>query len=118
MLLQLPALVTLVLKLLRDRRVSTADRALFLAVLAYVITPADLLPDFIAVLGLVDDLYLVGLALSRLFGRAGPDILLEHWSGDPRTLGWFVGSVEELGSLLPGSIRRVLRRTTASRAVA
>lgn len=114
MILQLPAIAGLVWRLMGDRRVSKVDRALFVGVLAYILAPIDLLPDFVVMLGFVDDLYLVGLALSRLLGRAGPDILLEHWRGDPETLGYFVGSIEELGGLLPTPIRRALRRTVES----
>lgn len=109
---ELPSIAHLIWRLMRDPRVSFADRALFVGVFAYILTPADLLPDFVLVLGLVDDLYLVGLALSRLLGRAGPDLLLEHWRGDPERLGHFVGSVEQLGGLLPAPIRSVLRRAT------
>jgi uncharacterized membrane protein YkvA (DUF1232 family) len=115
MISQLPSVLGLVWRLMRDPRVSRVDRALFALVLGYILTPADLLPDIVLMLGLVDDLYLAGLALSRLLGRAGPDILLEHWRGDPESLGWFVGSVEELGGLLPGPIRRALRRTVVKR---
>jgi uncharacterized membrane protein YkvA (DUF1232 family) len=108
---QLPRLLLLIAGLLRDPRVSGADKALFGLVIAYVLAPIDLLPDFLGVLGLVDDLYLVGLALSRLLGRAGPDILLDHWSGDPRMLGFLIEGVDRMGSLLPPSIRRTLHRT-------
>ena len=108
---ELPRLLLLIGRLLRDARVSGADRALFVLVMAYVIAPIDLLPDFLGVFGLVDDLYLVGLALGRLFGRAGPDVLLEHWSGDPRTLGYLIEGVDKLGTLLPPSVRRTLHKT-------
>lgn len=111
MIAQLPGIASLVWRLMRDPRVSRADRALLVGALAYIVAPVDLLPDFVVVLGLVDDLYLVGLALGRLLGRAGPDILLEHWRGDPHDLGRFVGSVEELGAMLPKPVRRALRRT-------
>lgn len=118
MILQLPALIALVWALMRDRRVSGVDRALFASVLAYVIAPIDLIPDFLGVLGFVDDLYLVGLALARLLGRAGPDLLLEHWRGDPEQLGRFVGSIEELGSLLPRPVRRILGQVAEDRSAA
>lgn len=111
MITQLPNIAMLVWRLLRDPRVSKVDRALFVAVLGYILAPVDLLPDVLGLIGLVDDLYLVGLALSRLLGRAGPDLLLEHWRGDPQALGYFVGSVEELGGLLPAPVRRALERT-------
>jgi uncharacterized membrane protein YkvA (DUF1232 family) len=110
MIRELPNLALLVARLVRDRRVSAVDKGLLAFVLLYIITPADLLPDFLAVLGFVDDLYLVGLALARLLVNAGPDRLLEHWRGDPAVLGYFVESVEQLGNLLPAPIRRLLSR--------
>jgi uncharacterized membrane protein YkvA (DUF1232 family) len=106
---ELPSLVKLLVRLLRDARVSKLDRLLFGAVLAYVLLPADLLPDFLGFLGLTDDLYLIGLALNRLFSRAGADVLLEHWDGNPRALGYLIEGVEEVGSLLPARIRSALR---------
>jgi uncharacterized membrane protein YkvA (DUF1232 family) len=48
--------------LLRDGRVPLAVRALPLALVAYLVLPVDLVPDFIPVLGQLDDLALVALA--------------------------------------------------------
>lgn len=107
---ELPNLIKLLVRLLRDARVSKLDRLLFGAVIAYVLLPADLLPDFLGVLGLTDDLFLIGLALNRLFARAGADVLLEHWDGNPRALGYLLEGVEEVGALLPARIRSALRR--------
>ncbi|HEX6007376.1 MAG TPA: DUF1232 domain-containing protein [Burkholderiales bacterium] len=106
---ELPNLIKLLVRLLRDARVSRLDRVLFGAVIAYVLLPADLLPDFLGFLGLTDDLYLIGLALNRLFARAGADVLLEHWDGNPRALGYLIEGVEEVGGLLPRRIRNALR---------
>ena len=107
---ELPNFLKLLLRLLRDERVAKLDRMLFTSVIAYVLLPMDLLPDFFGVLGLTDDLFLIGLALNRLFGRAGPDLLLEHWDGDPRALGYLMEGVEEIGELLPRYLRAALRR--------
>jgi uncharacterized membrane protein YkvA (DUF1232 family) len=106
---ELPNLIKLLVRLLRDMRVSRLDRLLFGGVVLYVLLPADLLPDFLGFLGLTDDLYLIGLALNRLFARAGADILLEHWDGNPRALGYLIEGVEEVGALLPARIRSALR---------
>src|SRR5690606_35720458 len=111
MIRQLPQLVLLIARLLRDRRVPGMDKALFALVIAYVIAPIDLMPDFLGAAGLVDDLYLVALALGRLLGRAGPDLLLEHWSGDPRALGYLIESVDRMGGMLPEPVRKTLHRT-------
>jgi uncharacterized membrane protein YkvA (DUF1232 family) len=110
MIRQLPSLLKLLVRTVRDPRVSLSTKALLAAVAVYVIAPFDLIPDVLGPLGLTDDVYLVGLALHRLMASAGPDILLEHWDGDPRELGYFVGGVEEVGLILPRRIRRALRR--------
>lgn len=106
---ELPNFFKLLIRLIRDPRVSKFDRILFGIVMTYVLLPADLIPDFFGFMGLVDDLYLVGLALNRLFSHAGSDILLEHWEGNPRALGYLVEGVEEVGALLPKRIRNTLR---------
>jgi uncharacterized membrane protein YkvA (DUF1232 family) len=109
---ELPNLFKLVFRLMRDPRVPRIDKALFGAVAVYMLTPVDLIPDFLGVLGWVDDLYLLGLALGRLLGSAGPDGLLRHWDGDPRSLGYLVEGVDDLGGMLPASVRRGLRGIT------
>ena len=106
---ELPNLVKLLVRLMRDARVAKVDKALFGAVMAYVLLPIDLLPDFLGFIGLVDDLFLIGLSLNRLFSRAGADLLIEHWDGDPRALGYFLEGIEEIGQLLPPSVRNALR---------
>ena len=106
---ELPNLFKLLIRLIRDPRVSKFDRILFGVVMTYVLLPMDLIPDMFGFLGLTDDLYLVGLALSRLFARAGSDLLLEHWEGSPRALGYLIEGVEEVGALLPAKVRNALR---------
>lgn len=105
---ELPNLFKLVFRLLRDPRVPRADKLLFGAVAVYMLTPMDLMPDFLGVLGWVDDLYLLGLALGRLLAAAGPDTLLRNWDGDPAALGYLVEGVEEIGGSLPQRMRRAL----------
>lgn len=107
---ELPNLFKLVFRLIRDPAVPRFDKLLFAGVAAYMLTPADLIPDFLGVLGWVDDLYLLGLVLGRLLTGAGPDRLLEHWDGDPTALGYLVDGVEEMGGLLPPAMRRTLTR--------
>lgn len=108
---ELPNLVKLLYRLLRDHRVPTLEKVLFGGALAYVLMPADLMPDFLGFFGLVDDLYLVGLALGRLLANTGDTILLQHWDGNAHALGYLIEGVEQLGEMLPSPVRRILHRT-------
>jgi uncharacterized membrane protein YkvA (DUF1232 family) len=107
---ELPNLFKLVFRLLRDPAIPRLDKVLFGVVAAYMLTPADLIPDFLGVFGWVDDLYLLGLVLGRLVGSAGPDRVLHHWDGNPAALGYLVEGVEEIGGILPAGMRRALQR--------
>jgi uncharacterized membrane protein YkvA (DUF1232 family) len=106
---RLPRILLFLGRLLRDRKVSLLDKALLVMVIGYVITPIDLIPDFLGVIGYIDDLYLVGITLDRLFTRAGPRTLLRHWDGPASELKRLVGGLRRLGAFLPAPIRRTLR---------
>lgn len=94
--------------LARDPRVSKADKAIVVGVLIYAALPADVIPDWIPGLGEVEDLLLVGLALSRLLGNAGDEVLLDHWDGDADTLETLLDALESATEFLPGPIRGLL----------
>jgi uncharacterized membrane protein YkvA (DUF1232 family) len=81
-----PRYVKLLLGMLGDSRVARFDRFLVVGSLVYLFSPFDLLPDVIPLLGQVDDLFVVVLAVSRLFERAPRGVTLSHWSGSPDEL--------------------------------
>ena len=83
---QIPAYLRLLGGLLLDRRVSALDKALVAGAIAYVVSPIDLIPDFIPFLGEVDDVFVLMASLDRLVTHAGQDVLVDHWRGDPREL--------------------------------
>lgn len=76
--LYLPSFVKVFSRLIHDARVPLGPKLLLLLVLAYLIMPADLLPDFFLGLGQVDDLLIVLFGL-RLFLRLCPkEVVREH----------------------------------------
>jgi uncharacterized membrane protein YkvA (DUF1232 family) len=62
----------------RDPRVPWYVRALAIAVAGYALSPIDLIPDFIPVLGYLDDLILVPLGLWAVLRLIPEDVLAEH----------------------------------------
>jgi|SRR5215207_10529413 len=77
----LPDLVRLLRRLSADAAVPRAVRIGLLALIAYLLLPIDLVPDFVPVLGYADDAVIVALALRWVVRRAGSGMLARHWPG-------------------------------------
>lgn len=61
----------------RDPRTPMLARCIALAVAAYALSPIDLIPDFIPVLGYLDDLLIVPLGLLLVIRLLPPEVLAE-----------------------------------------
>jgi uncharacterized membrane protein YkvA (DUF1232 family) len=62
----------------RDPRVPWYAKALALCVAGYALSPIDLIPDFVPVLGYLDDVILVPLGILLVVRLIPPDIMAEH----------------------------------------
>jgi uncharacterized membrane protein YkvA (DUF1232 family) len=61
----------------RHRRVTPLARIVIICVVAYALSPIDLIPDFIPVLGYIDDLLLVPLGIALALRLIPKDVLEE-----------------------------------------
>jgi uncharacterized membrane protein YkvA (DUF1232 family) len=113
----IPDYLRLLWGLFRDPRVSLFDKGLVLAAIAYAISPLDLIPDFIPVIGQADDVFFLLLATQHLIANAGWDAIEEHWPGDPKALSEenLQLTVTAVAFFLPKSIRRRLERRAKRR---
>jgi uncharacterized membrane protein YkvA (DUF1232 family) len=82
----LPHLVGLFRGLIRDPRVPRRSKLWLVAGAAWLASPIDLVPEFIPVLGPLDDAVVAVLVLRHVIRRAGPGVVADHWSGEPATL--------------------------------
>jgi len=81
-LLRLVADVVLLLKdLAADPRVPRGDKLVAALAAGYLVVPVDLIPDWLPVVGQVDDLVVLAMAVRRLLGAAGYDVIYELWRG-------------------------------------
>jgi uncharacterized membrane protein YkvA (DUF1232 family) len=69
----------------RDPRVPWCAKALAAGVAAYALSPIDLIPDFVPILGYVDDVILVPLGLLLVIRLIPPEIMAEHRDSGMRT---------------------------------
>ena len=74
--------VILLLKdLATDPRVSSSDKIAAGVAAAYLVSPIDIIPDWIPGFGQADDLAVIAMALRRLLNGAGYDLIYEKWRG-------------------------------------
>ena len=87
----LPACVTTVRRLRRHPAVPRRARIALLVAGLWVLSPIDLIPEFLPVIGPLDDVVVVALAL-RYAGRQVPrQVLLDAWPGDRRIIERLLG---------------------------
>lgn len=114
-LLALPRLVKLVYRLMRDPRISKRKRIFAVGALGYLASPLDVIPDFIPVIGKVDDVLVVALALRHLLDGADAEVLAEHWDGNDDALEMVNTLIGWTAELVPKSVRFGVRKLVADR---
>jgi uncharacterized membrane protein YkvA (DUF1232 family) len=82
----LPDVVRLLRDVARDARVPRRTKIGAALAAAYLVSPVDLLPDFLPGIGQLDDLAILVWAVRRLLRGAGEPVLREHWRGGERGL--------------------------------
>ncbi len=116
-LLLLPDLFTLVLRLAGDTRLSRSLRAQLILAIGYVLSPVNVIPDFLVPFGLLDDAVVLAFVLDRvvqIMGQAGVDIMSEHWEGPPDMLARIHWVLETADNVINRNVvdwlKRIFRR--------
>ena len=82
----LPNLILLFKDLARDPNVPRRAKVVLALAAVWLVSPIDLLPEFLPVLGPLDDAVVAALALRYLVRRAGAEVVRDHWRGERATL--------------------------------
>jgi uncharacterized membrane protein YkvA (DUF1232 family) len=82
----LPACVTTIRRLRKDPRVPRSAKLAIAFAGLWVLSPIDLIPDFLPVIGLLDDVVVVALAFRFAARRVPHDAIYEAWPADPALL--------------------------------
>src|SRR5437762_7315460 len=87
-----PNLLRLFKGLMTDGRVPRGSKVLLLLGAVWLASPIDLIPEFVPVLGPLDDAVVAALILRHVLRTAGPEVITDHWRGGPEALRWLLGS--------------------------
>jgi uncharacterized membrane protein YkvA (DUF1232 family) len=87
----LPACATTVRRLRADPRVPRRARIAVGIALIWVLSPIDLIPEFLPVIGPLDDVVVVALALRYAARQVPRSVLLEAWPANPSIIERLLG---------------------------
>lgn len=99
-LLFLPDFVVLIFRLLKDPRVPAAAKVKLGLFTVYLASPIDIVPDFIPVLGQMDDLVGAVLVVRDILKSTPQEVVLEHWSGQDDVMKTISVVLDVAGELL------------------
>jgi len=86
-----PDCVTTVRRLRRDPRVPRRVKVVVALAGLWLLSPIDLLPEFLPVIGPLDDVVVVALALRYAARQVPREVLVAAWPGEPRLLERLLG---------------------------
>ena len=107
-LMALPRVALLIPKLLGDRRVPLRIRVALLGLGIYLVSPFDIIPDFIPGVGRLDDAVVLLLLLDSILNQVDEKILLDHWTGRDETLRRLRDAAFIAAAFVPKKFRRFL----------
>ncbi len=87
----LPACATTMCRLRRHPAVPRRARVAVVFALLWVLSPIDLIPELLPVIGPLDDVVVVALALRYAARLVPTDVLFEAWPGEPNLLARLIG---------------------------
>jgi uncharacterized membrane protein YkvA (DUF1232 family) len=81
--------VSFVTAVSKDTRIPSRDKLVLVGMLALLASPIDIIPDFIPVIGQLDDMMILVLMLDYLCNRVPDEVLRDHFPWNPeRMLAW------------------------------
>jgi uncharacterized membrane protein YkvA (DUF1232 family) len=87
----IPDCVTTVRRLRRDPRVPRRAKVAVALAGLWLMSPIDLLPEFLPVIGPLDDVMVAALALRYAARQVPREVLVQAWPGEPRLLERLLG---------------------------
>jgi uncharacterized membrane protein YkvA (DUF1232 family) len=82
----IPDVIRVIARLVGDPVLPRGVKIALGAALAYLMSPIDLIPDFVPVLGYLDDMLLVAIVVDGVLNYVDRKIVLKYWPGSPESL--------------------------------
>jgi uncharacterized membrane protein YkvA (DUF1232 family) len=94
----IPDVLRLIRALIADRATPLDVRLVLVGLLAWIVSPIDLIPEFVPVLGPLDDVVVAVAALRYVRRRLGVEDLRGRWTGSPEAFALLARVLGSAGS--------------------
>lgn len=91
-----------------DERIPARDKKVLLAMIALLISPIDLIPDWIPVIGLLDDLIIFSFIMDYFFTVLDSNVLLSHYPWDMKSFARLRAIARGMQFFVPGFLKKRL----------
>lgn len=108
----LPDVGRMLIRLVTDPVLPRAAKVALAAALVYLASPFDLIPDFVPLIGYLDDVLVAALVVDGVVNWVDRGLLLKYWPGSPDSLERIARAARLLAAWVP---RRLKARIFAAR---
>ncbi|MBN1057584.1 YkvA family protein [Clostridium botulinum] len=77
----LPDILSLIYRLLKDRRVPIKTKLILSSAIAYIALPTDIIPNNIPFIGCIDEIGVAFFALNNIINDVPMNVIIENWEG-------------------------------------
>lgn len=101
----LPLIGRVVIRLATDPTLPRAAKIALGAAALYLASPIDLVPDFIPLLGYLDDLLLAAIVMDGVLNYVDRSLVLRYWPGRPESLEKIARVARVLSAWVPAQVK-------------
>ena len=77
----LPDIISLIYRLLKDKRVAIKTKLILSSAIAYITLPTDIIPNNIPFIGAIDEIGVAFFALNNIINDVPMNVIIENWEG-------------------------------------
>jgi uncharacterized membrane protein YkvA (DUF1232 family) len=102
----LPDIVRTVTGLSRDPVLPKAAKVALAAAVLYLVSPVDLVPDFVPLLGHLDDVFVAAILVDGMLNFVNRGVVLKYWPGSPESLERVARAARVLAAWVPRRLKQ------------
>ena len=102
----LPDLARMIARLVVDPRLPRSAKLALLAAAVYLVSPVDLIPDFVPVVGYLDDALVAAVVLDGVLNYVDRGLILKYWPGSADSLDKLARAARLIAAWVPQRLKR------------